>query len=126
MEFRTALGKAIGLGSAHTGSGHWWMQRLTAIALIPLSLWMIWFLNRLVALDHTAMSTWVAHPWNSTFLLAYVCAACYHAQLGLKEVIVDYVHHTAARVCSLIVIWLGLLFLLLLAFASIVRIIANG
>ncbi len=126
MGFRTSLAKAIGLGAAHSGSSHWWMQRLTAVALVPLTLWFIWFLSRLVAFDQAAMLTWLANPWNSAFLLAYVCAACYHAQLGLREVIVDYVHHPAIRVSVLVGIWLGLVFLVVLAFVAVIEIIAAG
>ncbi len=126
MEFRTALGKAMGLGPARSGTHHWWMQRITAVALIPLTLWLVWFLSRLVALDHPAMLAWLGRPWNSAMLLAYVCAACYHAQLGLREVIVDYVQQPAVRTLFLIGVWMVLAFLVLLAFVSTVKILAGG
>jgi len=126
MDFRSALNKAIGLGPAHTGIHHWWLQRLTAVALLPLTLWLIWFMHQLVLLDHAGMLAWLGKPLNGALILAYVSIACYHAHLGLREVIVDYVHHPALRLTSLLGVWMVMLFLALLAWLSMIRIVAAG
>lgn len=126
MGFRTALSKAIGLGSAHTGTHHWWLQRLTAIAMLPLTLWLIWFLHQLALLDHAGMLSWLGKPLNGALILAYVSIACYHAQLGLREVIVDYVHQPALRITSLVGVWMVMLFLALLAWVAMIKILAVG
>ena len=126
MGFRTALSKAIGLGSAHAGTHHWWLQRLTAIALLPLTLWLVWFMRQLSLLDHGGMLSWLGKPLNGALILAYVSIASYHAQLGLREVIVDYVHHPALRITSLVGMWMVMLFLTLLAWVAMIKILAGG
>lgn len=125
MEFRTPLGKARGLGSAHAGTLHWWAQRLTALALIPLTLWLVWFLMRLQTLGHAEMVAWLANPWQGSLLLAYVVAAGYHARLGLQVVVEDYVHRPAAHVTALIGIRLGWVLMVLLAGVALMKIIAS-
>ncbi|HHJ39481.1 MAG: succinate dehydrogenase [Methylothermaceae bacteria B42] len=102
MEYRTPLGKARGLGSAKSGTGHWWLQRLTAVALIPLSLWFVVFLVKLPELNYSEMVMWLSRPWNSILLIAYLWAALYHGLLGFQVVIEDYVHHSGVKLASLI------------------------
>lgn len=123
MNFRTPLGKARGLGAAKIGGGDWWMQRVTAVALIPLSLWFVWFLIRLRQLSHAEMVAWLARPGNTILLLAYLGAAFYHAMLGLKVVIEDYVHAQWLRTASLLVLKLALALLALTAALAVLRIL---
>jgi len=91
-DMRNPLGRARGLGSAKAGTGHWWMQRLTALALVVLS---VWFLITVLGLLHadypTALAT-LARPWNAVLMVAFTTAMFWHAQLGLQVVIEDYVH----------------------------------
>ncbi len=115
MNFRTPLGTARGLGTAKMGTADWWMQRVTAVALIPLSLWLVWFLSRLLELSHAEMVAWLARPGNTILLLAYLWAAFYHAMLGLTVVIEDYVHTQWLRTTSLLVLQLALALLALTA-----------
>ncbi|MBL1147835.1 MAG: succinate dehydrogenase, hydrophobic membrane anchor protein [Pseudomonadota bacterium] len=91
-KIQSPLAKARGLGSAKSGYHHWWMQRVTALALVPLSLWMLLHLPRLFAATYTDALTWMAHPWNSLALLLFLWMAFYHAVLGLEVVIEDYIH----------------------------------
>lgn len=92
MRLRSALGRARGLGSAREGVGHFYGQRATAIAMIPLSLWFVVSVIRLTHVDHAGLLDWAAHPINATLLLLTVATALYHAQLGVEVVIADYVH----------------------------------
>lgn len=92
MSLRDPLATARGLGSARNGTGHWWLQRLTAGALLLLTPWFVWLLLGLVDADHYGTRMTLAQPLNATLLLAYVLALFWHAQLGLQMVIEDYMH----------------------------------
>ncbi len=100
MNLRTPLANAQGLGSARSGVHHWWMQRLTAVALIPLTVWFVWIGSALLVADYPSARTFVAAPVNALLLAAFVIALFWHAQLGLQVVIEDYVHTRWLEVTS--------------------------
>ena len=89
---RSPLGRAIGLGSAKEGVEHWWTQRITAIALVPLSLWFVASVIGLVGADIETVQNWVGLPLPATLLVLLLIASFYHLSLGLQVVIEDYVH----------------------------------
>jgi succinate dehydrogenase / fumarate reductase membrane anchor subunit len=90
MKYQTPLAKARGLGSAKTGTHHWWMQRVTAVALIPLSFWLILFIQQLFNVSYTEIKQWLSSPSNLTLLLSWSFVSFYHAAIGLQVVIEDY------------------------------------
>jgi len=92
VDLRNPLKRARGLGSAQSGVGHWWVQRLTAAALVLLSLWFVSMLLGLLHADYATAKAAVAKPWNALLLIAFAIAAFWHAVLGLQVVIEDYVH----------------------------------
>jgi succinate dehydrogenase / fumarate reductase membrane anchor subunit len=94
--------RARGLGSAHEGLHHWTMQRITAILLIPLMLWLCWSIVGLVHADHGQFSTWLARPWNTILMITTVITMFYHATLGNQVVIEDYIHSEAFMLVKLI------------------------
>ncbi len=102
MSLRSDLGKVRGLGSAKEGTSHWWMQRITAVALVPLSLWFVITASGLVGIDQAGFKTWLNEPGNMLMLILFVGALFYHMQLGLQVVIEDYVHGERAKVISLV------------------------
>jgi succinate dehydrogenase / fumarate reductase, membrane anchor subunit len=91
-EYRTPLKKARGLGSAQHGVGHWWAQRVTAVALVILSLWLVSLVLRVLHGDYATAHGLVAKPWNAVLLIAFVVASFWHAVLGLQVIVEDYVH----------------------------------
>lgn len=97
-DMRTKLGRAKGLGSAHHGVGHWWLQRVTAVALMPLT---IWFINSLVASllsdNYLKVQQWLASPINATCMVLLLVAGFTHARLGAQVVIEDYVKSPVAK-----------------------------
>jgi succinate dehydrogenase / fumarate reductase membrane anchor subunit len=101
MAYRTPLAKARGLGSAKSGTGHWWMQRVTAAALIPLSFWFILFLQQLFQATYPEMQQWLASPVNLTLLLAWAFVGFYHAALGIQVVIEDYLSPEWLKIVSI-------------------------
>ena len=99
---RTPLGRVRGLGSAKEGVSHWWMQRLTAIALAPLMLWFIVSLLFRAHADYEEVRTWIAQPLITVLLVAMLFSLYYHTALGLQVVIEDYVHREGSKIASLI------------------------
>ncbi len=92
MSLRHPLARVHGLGSAKEGVAHWWAQRLTAIALVPLSVWFIVWLFGLIGGDQATARAAIAEPLNALLLIVFVAALFWHAQLGLQVVVEDYVH----------------------------------
>ena len=107
---RSPLSRAIGLGSAKEGVGHWWAQRITALALVPLVVWFVWFVVAVIALagaDRALFVDWVRHPVPAVMLVLLLIATFYHGALGLQVVIEDYVANDALRLGLLIVMRLA-------------------
>jgi succinate dehydrogenase / fumarate reductase membrane anchor subunit len=101
---RSPLGRAIGLGSAKEGVEHWWAQRLTAIALVPLSLWFVSAIIGLAGADLETMQNWVGLPLPAILLVLLLIATFYHLSLGLQVVIEDYVHTDLAKLGLVVII----------------------
>ena len=104
MSLRSPLGRVRGLGSAKDGTGHWWAQRLTALALIPLALWFCAAVVSLSGADHATMVAWAGSPVIAGLLILLIAATFYHAYLGLQVVIEDYVHNEAWKIAGLLVV----------------------
>ena len=102
MSLRTPLGRVKGLGSAKEGAAHWSAQRMTAIALVPLTLWFVVFVIRSIGLDYADVVQRFAQPYNAVLLILLLATLFYHATLGLQVVIEDYVHHEWAKLLTLL------------------------
>ncbi len=101
---RSPLGRARGLGSARAGSAHWWAQRVTALALVPLSLWFICAAIRLAGASRSDVAYWLHAPVPVVLMICLVIATFYHLQLGLQVVIEDYLQDDALRLASILLI----------------------
>lgn len=125
-QMRSPLGRVLGLGSAKEGVQHWWMQRFTAIALVPLGIWFVIAALGMIGADRNAMVAWMHSPMSAVFAILLIVAAIYHLGLGLQVVIEDYVHSEAWKLGLIIVVRLwcialvgrGILAVLTLAFAA--------
>jgi succinate dehydrogenase / fumarate reductase membrane anchor subunit len=92
MSLRSPLGKVLGMGSAKEGVHHWWLQRLTSVALIPLTIWFVVSLLSLPSLEHVTVISWMAQSWTALLLILFILVATWHSQLGVRVVVEDYVH----------------------------------
>ncbi len=101
---RTPLGRARGLGSAKAGVDHWWAQRLTALALIPLAIWFVASLIAQIGADYETARSWIGRPINAGVLILLIATTFHHAQLGLQVVLEDYVHHEGLKLASVILV----------------------
>jgi succinate dehydrogenase / fumarate reductase membrane anchor subunit len=101
---RTPEARVRGLGSAHHGMAHWWAQRLTAVALVPLLLWFVAHLCVTTGADFAAARASLHQPVNAILTILLVLAGFHHGQLGLQVVIEDYVHTEWAKISLIILV----------------------
>ncbi len=126
MDYSSPLAKVRGLGSAKTGTSHWWMQRVTAVALIPLTFWIIIFLGLCINASYPETVAWLASPLNAVCIIAWILVVFYHAASGLQVVIDDYISNERWRIASIMSVNLLFLFLALAALIAVFRIILVG
>ncbi len=122
MNLRTPLSRAKGLGSAKEGIGHWWMQRVSSLFLIPLILWGAFTIATLANYDHYHFTQWLAEPLNAILMIALLVVVCYHTALGLQVIIEDYVHFTAVKIISIVAVYLLSFILALVGVFAILKI----
>lgn len=119
---RSGLGRVRGLGSAKEGVSHWWAQRVTAISLVPLTLWFVASIVLLAGADHATVSAWIAQPFNTVLLLCLLAATFWHASLGLQVVIEDYIHNERLKLAVLLVVKALLVLMALSGLLAVLRI----
>ena len=123
MSYRTPIGRARGLGSAKEGVAHWWAQRLTALALVPLVLWFVISVVSHVGAGRAAVLDWLQSPIPAGLMILLIVATFHHAQLGVQVVIEDYVHNEAAKLASIILVKFAALVLGLAAVLAVLSIV---
>lgn len=102
MSLRSPLGRVLGHGPASEGVHHWWAQRLTSLALVPLGIWFVVSLVSLPLADAAVLSSWVGQGWNALLLLLFILVATWHSQLGVQVVVEDYIHAHGVKTFALI------------------------
>lgn len=123
---RSPLGRARGLGSAREGVEHWWMQRVTAAALIPLTLWFVVSLIALTGSDYNAFIAWLKAPFVAILMVLVLVALFHHMALGLQVVVEDYVHSDRAKIPTVVAIRLACFALAVAGIFATVRIAFDG
>jgi len=103
MSLQTPLGKILGHGSAKDGTHHWWSQRMTAVALVPLGLWFVIAILGMDSFAHVDIALWLGQPVNAILLILLLVALLQHSQLGLQVVVEDYVHTDWLKVATLMI-----------------------
>ncbi len=121
-KFRSPLHQAKGLGSAKSGVGHFWWQRVTAIVLALLVPYIVYLMARVGAADVETLRATIAQPWNAIFFTTFAIAMFWHAKLGMQVVIEDYVHHRGLHLALHILLLVGTLIGVLTAVFAIARI----
>ena len=106
QDTRSPLARAIGLGSANTGVGHWWAERVSAVALVPLTLWLVASIIAQSGSDYASFIAWLGTPLASIAMILLLIALFHHTALGLQVVIEDYVH-SGRKFAALVMTRLG-------------------
>ena len=121
-QLRSKLGRVRGLGSTREGVHHWWAQRMSAVALLPLSLWFIYSLITLTGSDYDSFHAWASEFGNAVFLMLLLVSMFHHAQLGLQVVIEDYVHTEWRKITVLLIIKFAIIVFAASAIFSVIKI----
>jgi succinate dehydrogenase / fumarate reductase membrane anchor subunit len=121
---QTPLHKVRGLGASHSGTGHFWRERVSAVALAPLSLWFAYVMLGLAGTSEVTALQFLAHPWNALLMGAFVAISLYHMRLGLQVVIDDYIHSAGLKIFLVLMILLAVLVIGGLSLFAIIRIAA--
>lgn len=126
MSLRSPLGTAKGLGSAKDGLHHWWAQRVTAVALIPLTVLFAFQVALLSMSDYKTVIDCIGSPWSSALIISLIVAAFYHAALGMQVIYEDYISNKAIRICAIMTTNLMLFLLGTAAIIAVLRIALGG
>jgi succinate dehydrogenase / fumarate reductase membrane anchor subunit len=121
MSLRTPLSNAKGLGSAREGAHHWWMQRLTSLALLPLTVWLAISIVMFPAMDYASAIAWMQMPITAIAMSLLVISLFYHMQLGLQVIIEDYVGG-ALKIASLIALNFTCIVMVFIGLYSIIKV----
>ncbi|MCH9829854.1 MAG: succinate dehydrogenase, hydrophobic membrane anchor protein [Gammaproteobacteria bacterium] len=127
MSIRSPLSRARGLGSAKDGVQHWWVQRVSAVALVPLVVWFMYSVAGMSDAPYLEFVSWVRQPWVTVLLVLFIGTTLYHSALGLQVVLEDYVSGEFKKIASIIAVKLacavlavaGIFAVLKIAFGSI-------
>ena len=126
MSLRSPLSRVLGSGSAKEGTDHWWMQRMTAIALLILGPWFLISIARLDNYSQADLTGWVANPFNAVMLLLASLTLSWHSMLGIQVVVEDYVHAAGLKVVSLILSKFIHVFLCVAAVLAVLKVALGG
>ena len=123
---RTPIGRVRGLGSAKSGVHHWWMQRVTAIALVPLTLWFVASLISLAGAGYEETAAWLGSPLVAVLMIALIIATFYHAARGLQVVIAAYMHSEGVKIALLLGVKLFSALLAIAALFAVLKLAFGG
>ncbi len=123
MQYRTEIKRVKGLGTAKHGFGHWWMQRLTAVLMLPLGLWFVFSLMSLPSLAPDAVIQWLQNSVPALLMMLWVVTVVYHATLGLQVIIEDYVHDKKTALTLLILLKFAMVIMIAMVVFSLFKLV---
>jgi len=100
---KSPLATARGLGSAKEGVGHWWMQRVTSVLMVPLALFLVYSFVGLDSYDYTTVRDWLSGTWVTAAMLMFIVSMFYHSDLGTQVVVEDYIHGKAKVILMMVI-----------------------
>jgi succinate dehydrogenase / fumarate reductase membrane anchor subunit len=126
MSLRSPLGRVRGLGAAKEGASHWWAQRLTSIALVPITVWFVASLVAMAGADYYAVRDWIGSPVVAGLMVLLIVATFHHAAAGLQVIIEDYVHHEGAKLAGIVLVKAASIALGLTAVLAVLSLLFEG
>lgn len=125
MNYRTPLGRVKGLGSSHSGSKEWLLQKVNSAILAVLFLWFAFSFAFLIKADYVKVLLWIDNPINTVLLITFITVGLLHAAMGVQTIIEDYVHQTAKRILYIYIVKTVLAILWLLMIIAILHVAVN-
>ena len=126
MRMETPIARVRGLGSARSGAGHWWYERLSSVSTLLLFVWLLVSILRLPALDYTTMIDWLSSPAAAVPMLLLIVSTFWHLKLGMQVVIEDYVHEDGTKLFAITLLNFFAIGLGATAFFSVLKIALGG
>ena len=123
---KTPLGRVRGLGAAGEGAEHWWHERLSSVASLLLTIWLIVSLLRLPSLDHQTIAEWLSQPLSAVPMILLVFTAFWHSKMGLQVIVEDYVHDEGGKLFWILLISFAAILGGALAIFSVLKIALGG
>jgi len=121
MSLRTPLSRARGLGSAKEGAEHFWQQRVTAVANLFLTIFLVYAVLSLLGADHATVKAFFASPITAVLMILVALSAAYHMRLGMQVVIEDYIHRESTKVLLLLGNTFFAIFIGLICVVSVIK-----
>jgi len=126
VDLRSDLARVRGLGSAKDGVHHWWVQRLSAVALVPLGIWFVVSAIKLAGVPLPAFKLWLNTGANAFLMVLFVGTLFYHLKLGLQIVIEDYLHVEKTKVVALMLNTFATIFVGAFSIFALVKVAFGG
>ena len=123
MSIQTPLGRVRGHGSAKSGTQHFWYQRLTAMALVPLTLWFVWSVVRYTGAPYDQVIAFLSDPLSAVAMSMFILVGLLHMLLGVKVVIEDYIHRESTKIALLVLIHFAVLAVAVTCVVAVLRIV---
>ncbi len=117
---RTPLARARGTGANGHGATHWIRQRATALVMVPLMIWLFYWLPQMAVMSHQDFTSWMQTPFNAILMAFFVLAALWHAALGMQVIIEDYIHCRVSKPFLILAVYAGCAFLALSGLFSLI------
>jgi len=124
MQYRSEIKRVKGLGTAKHGFGHWWMQRLTAVLMIPLGIWFVYSLMSMDNITADSLIVWLHNPVPALLMALWTITVVYHGTLGLQVIIEDYIHGKSTALTLLILLKFAMVIMLLATFFSLFKLVS--
>ncbi len=123
MSIQTPLGRVRGHGSAKSGTQHFWYQRLTAMALVPLTLWFVWSVVRYTGAPYDQVIAFLSDPLSAVAMSMFILVGLLHMLLGVKVVIEDYIHRESTKIALLVLVHFAVLAVAVTCVVAVLRIV---
>ena len=124
MQYRSEIKKVKGLGTAKHGFSHWWMQRLSAVLMIPLGLWFFYSLMSMETVSADTVIMWLQQPVQAILMALWVITVVYHGALGMQVIIEDYVHGKAMALTLLVLIKFAMFAMIVATLFSLIKLVS--
>lgn len=123
MSIQTPLGRVRGHGSSKSGTQHFWYQRLTAVALVPLTLWFVWSVVRYTGAPYEQVIAFLSDPVSAVAMAMFILVGLLHMLLGVKVVIEDYIHRESTKIALLVLVHFAVLAVAVTCVVAVLRIV---